>query len=155
MRVGDPDQLRVDLLKVLSEFKVPLETAGLRDQVRALVPGNHLMRDLGGSLLPQGSGSSAPQRILSYLRTFPGEIIDGDELMVVAGISEYARRIRELRVEQGWPILSGVAARDQRRDAEDQGALQARHGNPFDDLLAERSTPLKDKRNRLLFGVPT
>ena len=32
--------------------------------------------------------------------------------MVVAGISEYARRIRELRVEFGWPILSGKAIRD-------------------------------------------
>lgn len=123
MRVGDPNRLRLELLKMLSDFEVPLETASLRDQVKALVPGNHLMRDLGGSLLPQGSSSSARERILAYLRAFSGEIIDGDELMVIAGISEYARRIRELRVELGWPILSGVAARDQRRDFEAEGAL--------------------------------
>jgi hypothetical protein len=113
-------------MKVLTDLEVPLATGSLRDQVKALVPGNYLMRDLGGSLL-QGSGTSARDRILTYLLFFLGEVIDGDELMVVAGISEYARRIRELRVEEGWPILSGIAARDQRRDAEIQGAL-------FEDL---------------------
>jgi len=36
-----------------------------------------------------------------------GEVIDGNELAVVSGIQEYARRIRELRRDYGWQILSG------------------------------------------------
>lgn len=32
--------------------------------------------------------------------------------MVVAGISEYARRIRELRIENGWPIFTGLALKE-------------------------------------------
>ncbi|MCR2835254.1 HNH endonuclease [Parerythrobacter lacustris] len=34
-------------------------------------------------------------------------LIDGDELMVISGIGEWARRVRELRVQDGWWIYSG------------------------------------------------
>jgi hypothetical protein len=47
---------------------------------------------------------SASERILQYLRMFLGTPIEGEELEIVSGISEYARRIREWRVEFGWPI---------------------------------------------------
>jgi len=47
---------------------------------------------------------SAAERILGYLRMFVGQEIEGEELEVVSGISEYARRVREWRVEFGWPI---------------------------------------------------
>lgn len=130
MRVDNPEALRRKLIDLLTDFERHLCESDLREQVRALVPGHYLMRDLGGSLLPDGSGLSARKRILAYLRRFPGQIVDGDELMVVAGISEYARRIRELRVEEGWPILSGQTAREQRKAAE-AGELQ------FDDLAPE------------------
>jgi hypothetical protein len=46
------------------------------------------------------------------MRRYPATVVAGDELMVVSGIQEYARRIRELRVEFGWPILSGKALQD-------------------------------------------
>jgi len=35
-------------------------------------------------------------------------LIEGDELLVVSGIGEWARRVRELRVEFGWWVCSGV-----------------------------------------------
>lgn len=73
----------------------------------ALIPANHLLRDLGSSLVVGEDSNSARDRILSYLLKYPKSIVHGDEIMVVAGISEYARRIRELRVESGWAILSG------------------------------------------------
>jgi hypothetical protein len=38
--------------------------------------------------------------------------------MVVAGISEWARRVRELRVQFGWTIVSGVAAREMAAEGE-------------------------------------
>jgi hypothetical protein len=48
----------------------------------------------------------------------PALVIEGHELMVISGIGEYARRIRELRVEHGWPIISGVAPKDIKPDPE-------------------------------------
>jgi hypothetical protein len=42
------------------------------------------------------------------MKKYVGIVLAGDELMVVAGISEYARRVRELRVERGWRILTGM-----------------------------------------------
>ncbi|WP_244946542.1 HNH endonuclease [Gallaecimonas pentaromativorans] len=84
----------------------------LREQVQSLVPVNHKLRDLGGSLIDDVQADSARDRILAYLRKYPGVEVLGDELMVVAGISEYARRIRELRVEQGWPIFTGLAIKE-------------------------------------------
>ncbi len=119
-RRSDPQRLRRELVELLIQFESRLNENDLRDQVRALVPTNHLLRDLGSSLMPNGTGLSAKDRILAYLRQYVAEVIDGDELMVVAGISEYARRIRELRVECGWPILTGHSLRDmQEEDAEE------------------------------------
>ena len=43
-----------------------------------------------------------------YLKKYPKTIIEGDELMVVAGIGDWPRRVRELRVQFGWPILTGI-----------------------------------------------
>ncbi|MHB1587392.1 MAG: HNH endonuclease [Acidiferrobacteraceae bacterium] len=54
-------------------------------------------------------------------------MIAGDELMVVSGIGEWARRVRELRVQFGWWIYSGVTfahmAEDQAEDAADLRAM--------------------------------
>ncbi len=128
-RATDPDALRLRLIELLENFERHLIDSNLRDQVRELVPANHLLRDLGVSLLPQGDRLSARERILAYLRRFPGQVIDGDELMVVAGISEYARRLRELRVEEGWPILSGITA-NELRAAENEGGLDDEDAMP-------------------------
>lgn len=38
--------------------------------------------------------------------------------MVVSGISEWARRVRELRVQFGWSIYSGITFRDMKEDAD-------------------------------------
>jgi hypothetical protein len=46
------------------------------------------------------------ERILAYLRLRRGQVVTKEELSGVSGIFEWARRIRELRVEDGWPILS-------------------------------------------------
>jgi hypothetical protein len=48
---------------------------------------------------------------LLYLQLFVGEDVHTRELEVVSGISEYARRLRELRVEKGYEIYA-----EQRRD---------------------------------------
>lgn len=108
----DPEQLRKDLLLLIESFESKLKEGTLREQVMALVPANHTLRDLGGSLIRDEEVNSARERILAYLLRYSKILIHGDELMVVAGISEYARRIRELRVQFGWQILSGAVLKD-------------------------------------------
>ena len=53
-------------------------------------------------------------RILRYLQLRLGEVVTKDELSGVAGIYEWARRVRELRMDQGWAIHSSVTRPDLR-----------------------------------------
>lgn len=46
--------------------------------------------------------------ILEYLKLFVGQPVHTRELDLVAGIAEYARRIRELDVEDGYEIVTGT-----------------------------------------------
>ena len=98
------------LKQLTANFEAQLTAGDLRAQVLELVKVLHQFRQLGISLSDGLSSASARDRILAYLRKYAGQVIAGDELMIVSGIQEYARRIRELRVEFGWPIISGVTA---------------------------------------------
>ncbi len=51
---------------------------------------------------PRGEGGR--QKILTYLQQHVGEDVAGEELAAASGIHEWARRLRELRVEQGYDI---------------------------------------------------
>ncbi|WP_235937972.1 HNH endonuclease [Endobacterium cereale] len=51
-------------------------------------------------------------------------VIDGDELMVVSGIQDYPRRVRELRVQLGWQISSGATFKDMANDLSRTGNLE-------------------------------
>jgi hypothetical protein len=93
---------------LLTNFASELRKDNLRAKVLALVPAFHKLKDLGSSLIPKAEASSAQERIITYLRRYPKTVVDGDELMVVSGIGEWARRVRELRVQFGWWISSGV-----------------------------------------------
>lgn len=108
---NNPELIRTQLSEALDKFGVELVHSELRERVQALVPAFHLLRALGSSLINENI-PAARDRIIFYLRTYPQKIIHGDELMVVSGISEWARRVRELRVELGWSILSGLTAKE-------------------------------------------
>jgi len=86
--------------------------------VLALVPVVHKLRDIGSSLISKADASSAMARILYYFRLYPFTKISHDEIMVVSGISEFARRIRQLRKEQGWMITSGETAKEMAEDGD-------------------------------------
>jgi len=101
-----------DIKKLLDTFLDRIEHDDLRQQVRSLIPAIHTLRDLGSGLVVGDGIKAARDRILAYLRKYPRTVIDGDELMVVAGIGEWARRTRELRVEFGWTIYTGATLRD-------------------------------------------
>jgi hypothetical protein len=51
---------------------------------------------------PRGEGGKA--KILAYLQARVGQVVHGEELREISGIQEWARRVRELRVEDGYPI---------------------------------------------------
>lgn len=114
----DLELLRQSLVELLVNFAAELKRSELRAKVCALVPAFHKLRDLGSSLVSLDSTVGARDRIIFYLQKYPRQLIAGDELMVVSGIGEWARRVRELRVEHGWWIYSGVTFRQIAENAE-------------------------------------
>jgi hypothetical protein len=103
-----PEDIRSKLVALLVNFKYQLQKTDLRKKVLSLIPAFHLIRDLGCSLMSHEKSSAAIERILAYFCKYPKTVIHGDELMVVSGIQDWPRRIRELRKEEGWTIASGV-----------------------------------------------
>jgi len=124
-QTGDAESLRVELVELLTDFERELAQGDLRSRVLALIPAQHLLRDLGGSLIPSNLADSGRDRVLYYFRGYPRTAIAGDELMIVAGIGEWARRVRELRREDGWRIISGVTLAEMLLDDFDEDATAA------------------------------
>jgi hypothetical protein len=52
------------------------------------------------------TGKSARTKLREYFLNNVGRVVDSDKLREVAQISEWARRVRELRDEEGYKILS-------------------------------------------------
>lgn len=103
----DSKSLKAKIVKLLHEFDDGT-SSDLRSQVLALVPIWQSMNKLGASLLPVDARRAAKTRLLYYFQKYPMVVLSQDELAIVSGISEWARRVRELRVELGWPIFSGT-----------------------------------------------
>ena len=120
-----PEELRQSLVDLLTNFAEELKKDDLRQKVVTLVPAFHTLRDLGSSLIPKSEAASARDRIIAYLKQYPGIVIDGDELMVVSGINEWARRVRELRVQFGWWIYSGMTFKQMAQNPDDAKAFNA------------------------------
>jgi hypothetical protein len=108
----DSETIRKKLKYLIDNFESELQKKDLRQKVKALIPIFHNLRDLGKSLITKTDASSARDRILFYFRKYPYSVINGDELLVVSAIQEYARRVRELRVQFGWSIISGITAKE-------------------------------------------
>jgi len=51
-------------------------------------------------------GLGARDKLRAYFFEHLGQVLDSDTLRDVAGISEWARRVRELRDEEGYQILT-------------------------------------------------
>ena len=115
---ANPEELRQKLVELLTNFQEQLKSDDLRFKVLALVPCQRLFRNLGCSLIPKEDANSGRDRILAYLRKYPLTVIGGEEVAVVSGIGEWPRRVRELRVEFGWSILSGLTAKEMKAEGE-------------------------------------
>lgn len=133
--------------ELIRNFEAHLRTGELRTKVLALIPIFHGLRDLGKSLIPHDLASAARDRILFYFRKYPKLVINGDELLVVSGIQEYARRLRELRVQQGWAIASGVTIKDMIEAEADEVPDQLRLMKP-DDYILLRENQDRDAAHR-------
>jgi len=96
---------------LLEQYEEHLKQDSLREKVCLLIPCLRLLRKLGSSLIPSHLANTGMDRVLAYFRKYPLTVISGEELAVVSGIGEWARRLRQLRVEFGWSILNGGTAR--------------------------------------------
>jgi hypothetical protein len=136
----DPEVLRKKVERLIRNFEAELRSGELREKVLALVAVFHGLRELGKALIPAEYSSAARDRILYYFLTYPLTIINGDELLVVSGIQEYARRLRELRVQFGWAIVSGVTIdeMDQDESGEVPDELKSMKPNEYVLLRAEQ-----------------
>ncbi len=133
--------------ELIRNFEAHLRKGELRTKVLALIPIFHGIRDLGRSLIPHSLASAARDRILFYFRQYPKVVINGDELLVVSGIQEYARRLRELRVQQGWAIASGVTIKDMIEAEADEVPDQLKLMKP-DDYVLLRENQDRDAAHR-------
>jgi hypothetical protein len=115
VKVFTLDALLEELDFKLKQFHVDAASLTLRQKVLQLVEISYKTRCLGVSaVVPHGlSATAAIERIKVYLQQNVGQVIRGEELEVVSGISEYARRLRQLRVELGMKIISGATLLDQ------------------------------------------
>lgn len=137
----NPSVLRDELAAILDDFSEKLLQDDLREKVLHLIPAFHKLRDLGSSLVPvEENKSAARERILQYFRKYIGMIIHGDELMVISGIQDYPRRIREFRKEYGWPIITGVTA--------SQMAEEGELPEDFKGLKPDEYVLLEDKQDK-------
>lgn len=95
---------------------------------------DELLRTFGRRFLSTVTGrrvSAAREAILTYLRYKLGTPVTKEELRVIAGIDEWARRVRELRVEHGWPIIAvpGINSTYRLTDIRPDPAAKARWRN--------------------------
>ena len=131
-----PESIRREIEELIQNFETELQTGELRPKVLALVSVFHGLRHLGKSLIPSEYAAAARDRLLYYFRKYPRIIINGDELLVVSGIQEYARRLRELRVQFGWSIASGVTIKEM-REAEEEVPIEFNSMRPSDYVLLD------------------
>lgn len=96
------------LIDELKKFIEVAPSLTLRARVLRLIDLQNGFRKLGKTVVREaGSGASgARDRIKAYLIEHKGQVIEGAELAVISGISEYGRRIRELRAD-GLKIITG------------------------------------------------
>lgn len=84
-------------------------------EVRALLGERLAQFDAAANKISKTLGAASAQgRMLRYLQNHLGQVVNKDALSGVSGIYEWARRVRELRVEQGWLIASSETRDDLR-----------------------------------------
>jgi hypothetical protein len=91
----------------LEQYRKDYRGLSWREKVLLLVTVCGSVKRLGKTTNPDAAQVDARERIRLYLLDNVGVVIAAAELEVVSGISEYGRRVRELRVQDGYKILTG------------------------------------------------
>jgi len=109
-----PKNSTVDILiseveEKLVHYRATYRGLSWRDKVLLLVDISGGVKGLGINTNPGAANVGARERIRLYLCENVGIVITAAELEVVSGISEYGRRVRELRVQDGYKILTGYS----------------------------------------------
>lgn len=124
------------MLSLLKDFENLSADTELRYRVLTLVPIYQSLLTLGPSLFPAELRANARQRLLYYFRQYPLTVLAREELAIVGGIGEWARRVRELRVEFGWAIVSGNTAKEMIAEGEWQSTeIDVAEMHPDDYIL--------------------
>ena len=92
---------------MLSRYRVSYAGLSWREKVLLLVELSSTVKSLGVYSNAQAARVGARERVRLYLVEHIGVVISAAELEVVSGISEYGRRVRELRRQDGYKILTG------------------------------------------------
>ena len=89
----------------LSSFAERLDAGATRDELDVAVAElRHVQTSYFGPRPRAAHGQGAKWKLLDYMKQRVGQIVYGDELHAISGIHEWPRRIRELRVEDGYDI---------------------------------------------------
>lgn len=100
------ENLIVEVEKNLARYKKTYRGLSWREKVLLLVEVSKEVKQLGIQTNSKVSTVSARERVRLYFIEYVGVVITASELEVVSGISEYGRRVRELRVQDGYKILT-------------------------------------------------
>jgi len=100
-------ELVTEIESKLSGYRQEFIGLTWREKVLLLVDITKSVKILGINSNYSAAGVASRERIRLYLVEHVGIIISASELEVVSGISEYGRRIRELRVQDGYKIITG------------------------------------------------
>ena len=123
--IADADRLELSIqraarrLETMAAELAKIETEGLTadDWLRIRARIGNLTADFNDGISEVDrilDATGAQSRILRYLQLRLGETVTKEELSGVAGIFEWARRVRELREDHGWAIHSAVTRDDLR-----------------------------------------
>ena len=103
------DTLISEVEQNLLKYKQSHRGLSWREKVLLLVKVSGGVKRMGVNTNSDAAKVGARERIRLYLRENVGITVVAAELEVVSGISEYGRRIRELRVQDGYKILTGYS----------------------------------------------
>ena len=101
------DLLITEVEQNLTHFRTTYQGLSWREKILLLVDVSDGIKKMGVRTNPEASRVGARERIRLYLLENLAVVVTARELEVVSGISEYGRRVRELRVEDGYKILTG------------------------------------------------
>jgi len=103
------DALITEVEARLAQYQKQYTGLSWREKVVLLVKVTGSVKKLGKLTNPICAKVGAHERIRLYMLDNVGLVIAASELEVVSGISEYGRRIRELRVQDGYKILTAYS----------------------------------------------